>query len=319
MESSSRTFELRELQHSHLFRSTSLQTIKGLLQHCGIKTLAVGEQLLTSGQPNHSIYVLLSGRLLVYLDDTNGDAHLSLESGECVGEMSVIDSQLTSANVVAAEECRLLEVGEGTLWSLLDQSPAVARNLLEVLIQRMRHDNSVIRRSQQLQRHYAHHAATDPLTGLYNRRWFDEGLPRQMTRCLENGQPFSLFIADIDFFKDFNDRYGHLAGDQAIKAIAGAITINLRKSDMAVRFGGEEFLVLLPGSDRLGAAAIAERIRLAVKKTVLCYTDGRELPSVTVSIGIAEMTPGGKAEELIENADNALYLAKQKGRDSIMG
>lgn len=318
MESSSRICEPSELQQSHLFRSTSLQAIKGLLQHCRIRKLSAGEQLLASGQPNHSIYVLLSGRLLVYLDDSSGDPHLSLESGDCVGEMSIIDQQLTSANVIAADECRVLEVGEGTLWSLLDRSPIVARNLLEVLTHRLRHDNSVIRRSQQLQRHYEHHAATDPLTGLFNRRWLDEMLPRQMACCIEGGQPFSLFIADIDFFKDFNDSYGHLAGDQAIKAIARVISNNLRKSDMAVRFGGEEFLVLLPGSDRLGAANIAERIRVAVKETALRHTDGRELPAVTVSIGIAETIPGYDAVELIEKADNALYLAKQKGRDNIV-
>jgi len=318
MESSSRTFELRELQQSHLFRSASLQTIKGLLQHSRLRKLSAGEKLLASGQPNRSIFVLLSGRLLVYLDDHSDAPHLSLESGDCVGEMSVIDNQLTSANVIAADECRVLEVEEGTLWSLLDRSPVVARNLLEVLTQRVRHDNSVIRRSQQLQRQFEHHAATDPLTGLYNRRWLDEMLSRQMAGCVERGKPFSLFIADIDFFKGFNDNYGHLAGDQAIKAIAGAILGNLRRSDMAVRYGGEEFLVLLPESDQLCAVSIAERIRVAVKGTVLSHTDGRELPSVTVSIGIAEMVAGSDAEGLIEKADRALYLAKQNGRDSIM-
>jgi len=307
-----------DLQQTTLFRSASPTVLNGALQGCGIKRLRTGEQLLVSGQTNSSVYVLLQGRLRIHLEGSETEPFMILEGGDCVGEMSVIDRQLTSATVVAAEDCRLLELDHKLLWSLIEGSPVIARNLLEVLTHRLRHGNSVICRSQQLQRHYAHHAVTDPLTGLYNRRWLDEMLPQQMSCCRSGDQPFSLLIADIDFFKDFNDRYGHLAGDRAISAIAATLQQSLRKSDMAVRFGGEEFLVLLPGSDLEGASLIAERVRQAVKQTPLCHDDGRPLPSVTVSIGVAQMDTGDGPAELIEKADNALYLAKQQGRDSVV-
>jgi len=307
-----------DLQQTTLFRSANQATLSGALQGCRTIRLRSGEQLLVSGQANSSVYVLLQGRLRVHLEGSESDPFMVLQGGDCVGEMSVIDRQLTSATVIADENCRLLELDQSLLWSLIEDSPVIARNLLEVLTQRLRHGNSVICRSQQLQRHFAHHAVTDPLTGLYNRRWLDEMLPQQMICCRDDDQPFSLLIADIDFFKDFNDRYGHLAGDQAISAIAATLQHNLRKSDMAVRFGGEEFLVLLPGSDLQGALHIAERIRQAVKRTPLSHGDGRPLPAVTVSIGVAQMSSDDGAAELIEKADNVLYLAKQQGRDSVV-
>jgi diguanylate cyclase (GGDEF)-like protein len=313
------TCEAGELQRAQLFQSASMKALKGLLQNCPVRKLLAGEQLLTRGQPNYAIYVLLSGRLRVHLDSGDADPLITLEGGECVGEMSVIDNQLASATVIAEESCRLLEISEDILWSLVDRSPAVARNLLRVLTRRLRHGNSVICRSRQLQRHFEQHAITDPLSGLFNRRWLEQALPRQMACCLEGGEPFSLLIADIDFFKDFNDSYGHLTGDRAISAIASTLMSSLRKSDQAVRFGGEEFLILLPGSDLGDARMIAERIRKTVRETPLSHLDGRPLPPITVSIGLAEMTPRCSAEALIARADEALYRAKQKGRDSVVG
>lgn len=306
-----------ELQNLHLFRSTNLKSIRGLLEQCPIKFLAEGDCLLTSGQQNYTLYLLLSGRLHVHVDEATTEPLLTLEGGESVGEMSVIDNQLASATVIAATPCRLLAVKEDILWSLIDRSPVVARNLLHVLTQRIRHSNSVIRRDRQLQRTYRLNSVTDPLSGLYNRRWLDEFLPQLMQTCSEAGQPFTLFIADIDYFKDFNDTHGHLAGDRAIQSIALALQQNLRKSDLAVRFGGEEFLVLLPSYEIREAMKIAERVREAVRNSVITHSDGRPLPSVTVSIGLGEMTPSQTPEALIEAADAALYRAKQNGRDNI--
>jgi diguanylate cyclase (GGDEF)-like protein len=312
------TCDAGELGRLHLFKSTNLNSLQGLLQQCPVQELACGEVLLTSGQPNYTLYLLLSGRLQVYLDEPGTEPFIALEGGESVGEMSVIDNQLTSATVVADTSCRLLAVGEDVLWALVDRSPIVARNLLHALTQRMRHSNTVIRKNRQLQCTYERHAVTDPLTGLYNRRWLDEMLPRQMRGCADSGRPFALFIADIDFFKEFNDTHGHLAGDRAIQCIAKSIQDNLRKSDLAVRFGGEEFLVLLPGYNIEGARMIAERVRNAVKDTVVAHTDGRTLPSITVSIGLSEMAPDHTPEMLMEAADTALYRAKKNGRDSVM-
>lgn len=307
-----------ELEGIHLFRSSNLPSLQGLLQRCPVRQLQCGQTLLTKGQPNYTIYLLLSGCLKVHLDDAGADSPITLEGGDSVGEMSVIDNQLTSATVVAETDCRLLVIEEETLWSLVDRSPVVARNLLQAMTQRLRFSNSLICSSRQLQRTYEQYAVTDPLTGLYNRRWLEDMLPRQMLCCAETSQPCSLFIADIDFFKDFNDTHGHLAGDRAIQGIAETLQSSLRKSDQAVRFGGEEFLVLLPAADIEEARIIAERVRRAVRDTPLARTDGRALPSVTISIGIGEMTPEHTPETFINVADAALYRAKERGRDSVV-
>lgn len=311
------TYDTHELRNLHLFKSTNLKSIRRLLEQCPVKYLAEGDCLLTSGQRNYTLYLLLSGRLHVHLDESATEPLLTLEGGESVGEMSVIDNQLTSATVIAATPCRLLAVREDVLWSLIDRSPVVARNLLHALTQRIRNSNSVICKDRQLQRTYQRHAVTDPLTGLYNRRWLEDMLPQLMQTCSEGGQPFTIFIADIDHFKGFNDTHGHLAGDRAIQSIAKALQQNLRKSDLAVRFGGEEFLVLLPSFDMEEARRVAERVREAVRDSVITHSDGRLLPCVTVSIGLGEMAPSQTPEALIEAADAALYRAKQNGRDSI--
>ena len=233
--------------------------------------------------------------------------------------MSVIDNQMASATVIAQSDCRLLAIEEPTLWAMVDRSPVVARNLLQTLSQRLRFSNSLICNSRQLQRTHEQHAVTDPLTGLYNRRWLNDTLPRQMLNCAEIGQPCSLFIADIDYFKNFNDTHGHLAGDLAIQAVATALQGSLRKSDLAARFGGEEFLVLLPGSDLEEARIIAERVRLAVREAAIDDDHGTPLPSVTVSIGLGKMEDDHSPEAFIDCADRALYQAKDRGRDSVAG
>lgn len=161
-------------------------------------------------------------------------------------------------------------------------------------------------------------ASTDPLTGLANRRVFDEVLERDMARCGRAGTPLSLILLDVDRFKDFNDAHGHQAGDRCLIMVANAITTSLlRSSDLAARYGGEEFAVVLPDTDRAGASAVAERIRNAIAQASALDRGGE----VTASLGVAEydlsrgpLTPEG----LVRLADGALYSAKAAGRNKVM-
>jgi diguanylate cyclase (GGDEF)-like protein len=153
-------------------------------------------------------------------------------------------------------------------------------------------------------------AVRDELTGLLNRRSFNQEIPREMERFRRFGQCFSLLLLDLDHFKDFNDAYGHSAGDQALRDVARILTDTARLYDRVLRYGGEEFAIILPQTNADEALHVAERIREAVGGHRVGY-GGRELGSVTVSIGLACYPQDGlDMDGLVGNADEALYQAK---------
>jgi len=162
-------------------------------------------------------------------------------------------------------------------------------------------------------------SSTDSLTGLYNRRFFDERLDLEVGRNSRNG-PLSLLMIDVDLFKPLNDTYGHLAGDDCLRKIANTIADGVsRRADVVTRYGGEEFAVILPDTDSEGARNRAEIIRRRVEENLSFNWNGEAI-SVTVSVGVATVAAGGRvsADELIETADKALYDAKQNGRNAVV-
>ncbi|MCB2114232.1 MAG: PleD family two-component system response regulator [Parvularculaceae bacterium] len=164
-------------------------------------------------------------------------------------------------------------------------------------------------------------AVTDQLTGLYNRRYLASHLTGMFDRAYWTGRPLSLMILDIDHFKSINDTHGHDIGDKVIQAIAERIKISIRGIDLACRYGGEEFLVAMPDTDREFASVVAERLRQQVASEKVTLNAGRDEVCVTVSIGISSTEDGLKddtAQRLIKRADEALYEAKNNGRNRVM-
>jgi diguanylate cyclase (GGDEF)-like protein len=161
-------------------------------------------------------------------------------------------------------------------------------------------------------------AITDPLTGLANHRQFYDQLSREIRRAIRYRRPLTLLMLDLDRFKAFNDRYGHLAGDQALRETADVLRQNARSVDLLARYGGEEFAIILPETDLVRAAAHAERIRSAVASHVFHSQETGQAHQVTVSIGVAALTSATeKIEELVHDADQALYRAKAGGRNRL--
>lgn len=161
---------------------------------------------------------------------------------------------------------------------------------------------------------------TDGITSLYNTRYFYERLQEEMKRALRHNRPLSLIMADIDHFKEFNDTYGHLEGDNVLRKVAACIKGSIRETDIAARYGGEEFAVILPETDGQGTHILAERIRSSVMNCT-CYMEGlKGAPRLTISVGFATF-PGSaiEKEELIKMADEALYRAKRMGRNRVEG
>jgi len=163
-----------------------------------------------------------------------------------------------------------------------------------------------------------HQALTDPLTGLYNRRYLEETQPRELHRARRTGKTIAVAMIDIDHFKRFNDSFGHDAGDLVLRSAASALQHELRRSDVACRYGGEEFAVLLPDCDADGAARRLEQIARRLRNLELTYQE-QLLPCITFSAGISASSDESKdATGLIAVADAALYAAKRAGRDRII-
>ncbi len=165
-------------------------------------------------------------------------------------------------------------------------------------------------------------ASLDGLTGVPNRRIFDERLDAEWRACRRSGSPLSLLMVDVDHFKLYNDHYGHLDGDQCLKAIASALASSVERGrDMLARFGGEEFVCLLPDTDLEGAKHIAEKLRQAVEGLAIPHVESKTAATVTVSLGVATTAQCDALEppDLLKVADEQLYLAKQSGRNRVCG
>jgi diguanylate cyclase len=157
---------------------------------------------------------------------------------------------------------------------------------------------------------------TDALTGIANRKHFDQALRAAATEAMEGGTPLSLAIIDIDHFKKFNDTYGHVMGDHALRLVARTLTDCIHRRDTAARFGGEEFAIVMPGTSGPAAAVLAERIRVSLaSKRVIKRLTNETLGTITLSLGVATYEPGEPLRRLIQRADSALYLAKRTGRN----
>ena len=161
----------------------------------------------------------------------------------------------------------------------------------------------------------------DGLTDIPNRRFFEESLAREWSRAERNGLPLSILMVDIDNFKPYNDNYGHGAGDECLRKVAGTLKSTLsRPMDLAARYGGEEFVVLLPETNENGARHVAEDMRKAVEELNITHEHSKTAPVVTISVGAAthsRKTPMNNKDELLNSADQALYRAKNNGRNQV--
>jgi diguanylate cyclase (GGDEF)-like protein len=167
-----------------------------------------------------------------------------------------------------------------------------------------------------LHRIVAKQARIDGLTGLANRRQFEQQLAVELARLERFGGPLAIVLADLDDFKDVNDRFGHPAGDAVLREFARTLEERIRDIDVAARWGGEEFVLLLPGTDLEGAARVAERVRGALEERVVVSADGDPI-RVTASFGLAAYPDAGSADDLLETADAALYQAKWAGKNRV--
>ncbi|MCW7541712.1 diguanylate cyclase [Aquabacterium sp. A7-Y] len=222
------------------------------------------------------------------------------------------------------DELSRLEEGvnhlQGSLYDYLARQRQYERELAahrdrlaELVHDRTKELESAIARLEELSR-------CDPLTGLPNRRHFDEMKDVELRRARRSQQPLSVLLCDVDFFKRFNDAYGHASGDRCLQAVAEVLKQNFsRAGELPARIGGEEFAVLLPGVDSAGAVALGERLCLSVAQRQIPHKGSEAAPYVTLSVGVAQFdeVTMDRFDVLLQHADEALYRAKRDGRNRV--
>jgi diguanylate cyclase (GGDEF)-like protein len=297
-----------------LFHGVGSDGLSALLATADIRNLAAGETLLAPGDGNDRLFVVITGHLVLRVSDDEEAARV-LGPGDLAGEVSLIANAPVYSRVIAEDAARVLTIPRATLWRIAHQEPVFTCNLLQYLARQLAGVGSAMRTARALQEEYRQHAHTDPLTGLYNRRWMDERLTFEIARSELRARPLCLMMIDIDHFKPYNDTHGHLAGDLVLQTVAATVRMALRESDLAVRFGGEEVVVILPGTETAEALGVAGRLHRALSGSGYPAVGGTPLPRVTVSIGVAAWKAGDDAVRLIRRADRALYRAKDAGRN----
>ena len=303
-------FTEKDMETLFILRRVSSDAAIDALVNCPIIHLKRRQVLLRAGQSNQNLYLILSGKLAVFLEYPGSDPIAVLNQGETVGELSVIDDSPTTAYVVAVEGSRVLEVDETAFWRIISESHAFACNMLLLLSERMRSSDEALLKNIRLRKRFQRDAMVDSLTGMHNRRWLDMQLPRLINRHIRSERPFCVIMFDVDHFKEFNDQYGHDAGDDVLAQVARTILLSLRPTDLSARYGGEEFVIMLAGINIELAWIVAERLRKTIASERVVTGDGRELPPITISLGIAENRIGDTAEYLLKRAAVAMYKAK---------
>ncbi len=309
------TTDRASIEQNKLFQGTNFTNVEYMLEQCTARCLDTGEELLLPDVPNHHLYLICDGKLSIRLGSPESQELATLGSGECVGEISLVDGKNPTAMVVAATPTRVLSVPHDTVWSLVEHSHEIARNLLGIVAGRVRNDKQALITSNNTRKQFERQAYVDALTGVHNRRWMSNAFPRTMRRCIFNKRPFTIMMVDIDHFKRINDLHGHLTGDLALQTITNCLTENLRPNDLFVRYGGEEFVVLLPETDERGSLIVAERLREATADTTIQHDDLTF--QITISIGMTSTRHEMNLAGLIEEADKALYRAKELGRNRV--
>jgi len=288
---------------------------------------AIGEMLRSSPKPSPSELDMLFELHLTDLAECQDFSGMGERLGEEVRDALEVVREAVSSTSNFGDSVKKAETQLGDFSDPEKVKSAIA-SLVQATRQMSRHNaemNSRLTASadqiEQLQSDLDKvrlDSQTDSLTGVANRKCFDQTLAKEIADAEKQAKPLSLCMVDVDHFKKFNDKYGHRAGDSALRFVASIFQHSVRDHDLVARYGGEEFSVIMPNADLAVGVRVADRIRETLSaKELIKRSSGKSLGNVTASIGVAQLRENDTPETLIERADRALYEAKRAGRNRV--
>ncbi len=298
---------------SPLFRHMQENLVSEKLSPLEMISISEGETLLIAGHRNATIYIIMSGRLKVQSGAGDQEPIALLGEGECVGELSILGDTVVSAYVIAATDCVLLPIDQSILWNLIDTSHQAARNMLNILSERVRYADKVIAENLERNHGYVTTPIIDDLTGLFNRDWMMKRFERHLCRALVDKRPCCLMQLEFDDYDGYLSIYGELAGDQAMRDLAQHVLLGLRPADQAGRGNRRRLSVFMPNTNIEEACIAAQRLSQMVSRSEVVLPSGDALPALTISMGMSQVRQEDHLEDMFERATSALALAKKSG------
>jgi diguanylate cyclase (GGDEF)-like protein len=274
-------------------------TLASLLTNTTRVRLTAGQILLTPGQHNDRIYVVLSGRLRAQLNADDADPLALFGIGECVGELSMFDDSKVSAYVIAVTDCQLLGIEHVEAWSVLNRSLQASHNLLAMMANRIRSSNRALAQWAEKAQSFEVLNYVNNITGLYNQRWLAENIGRLLLRQTKNHQPIAFVLLKIDNFGLYEVGFGKLGCELAQRSIAESILHYLRPNDVAVHIETDQFAIFLPQTAMESSRVVADRLLEEIDRMVISTPSGDALPPVILSIGFCQPQSNDTLDSLI--------------------
>ena len=283
-----------------------------------------GEIIIREDEPGDIFYLIRYGETVIIKGNFQDPTILGFRSiGEAIGEMALLENRPRSASVIALDTVSLWSLSRETFYHFLSENPSFSISLMNVLSGRIRKSEEERMRGYAREKEQvvvletlSKQATHDPLTGLFNRRYLDQILYGEIAHALQSGALVGILMADVDHFKQVNDRYGHKAGDLMLHSLGELMKSCVRTADIVCRYGGEEFVIIMPGASEQTVRKCAEEIRAKFQELCLVF-DGHEIRA-TISLGAAIFPlHGSNVDEVFVHADRAMYRAKQEGRNRV--
>ena len=266
--------------------------------------------LLTPGQPNDRIYIVLSGRLRAQLNADDVKPLALFGAGECVGEMSMFDDHQVSAYVIATTDCELLAIEHVEAWAVLNRSLEASHNLLALLSNRIRATNRTLEEWRENAESYGALSCINDVTGIYNRRWLSENIGRLILRHTKNKQLCAFILLKVDNLRLIEAGFGRIGSEQAQRSIVESLQRYLRPNDVEVHLDADLFAIFLPQTATDRAQVVADRLLEEIDRMVIGTPSGDALPPVTLSIRIGLPQPDDTLDSLIARARPAMRHAE---------
>ncbi len=313
------------LQKVDIFSELSIEEIGVVFSSLKRVELEEGQKIFNEGDDGNELFIVMDGRVATSISLPGGKEREIAEftSGDFFGEMSIFEEAPRSATCSTKTRGALLSLHHGDFYRLIESHPAIAikmmYRMLGITTQRLRNTSEFLSDMVLWGEEARRRSITDELTGVYNRRFLDEALSEHFETSRNTNRPLSVIMIDLDYFREINEHYGHATGDRVILEVVSVFKRCLEKKDMVARYGGDEFTIILPGSDSQRAIGTAENIRQCVEELELLKDLNGPVTRVTTSQGVASYPAhAGDLKLLRELADKALYRAKEEGRNRVM-